>query len=55
MPDSIPPAVAEPIMASLAYEPTDRPTPAELGDALEPVLAALPKPWVSKLKPRRGR
>ena len=55
MPDSIPPAVAEPIMASLAYDPADRPTPAELGDALEPVLAALPKPWVSKLKPRRGR
>jgi serine/threonine protein kinase len=55
MPDSIPPAVAEPIMASLAYDPGDRPTPVELADALEPVLAGLPKPWVSKLKPRRGR
>jgi serine/threonine-protein kinase len=55
MPDSIPPAVAEPIMATLAYEPADRPAPVELADALEPVLAGLPKPWVSKLKPRRGR
>jgi serine/threonine-protein kinase len=55
MPDSIPPAVAEPIMACLAYEPTDRPTPVELSEALEPVFAGLPKPWVSKLKPRRGR
>ena len=54
MPDSIPPAVAEPIMAGLAHDPADRPTPVELSEALEPVLAALPKPWVSKLKPRRG-
>jgi len=53
-PDSIPPAVAEPIMACLAHEPGDRPTPIQLSEALEPVLAALPKPWVSKLKPRRG-
>jgi serine/threonine protein kinase len=55
MPDSISPAVAEAIMATLAYDPADRPSPVELANALEPVLAGLPKPWVSKLKPRRGR
>jgi len=52
--DSLPVPVAEPIVAALAYDPADRPTAAELADALEPVLEALPKPWVSKLKPRRG-
>jgi serine/threonine protein kinase len=55
LPDSIQAAVAHPLMACLAYEPADRPSPIELADALEPVLAGLPKPWVSKLKPRRGR
>jgi serine/threonine-protein kinase len=54
MPDSIPAAVAGPIMATLAYDPADRPTPVALSEALEPVLAGLPKPWVSKLKPRRA-
>jgi serine/threonine protein kinase len=55
LPEKVPPAIAEPIMSSLAYEPADRPEPAELADTLEPLLDALPKPWVSKLKPRRGR
>jgi serine/threonine-protein kinase len=54
MPESIPPAVAEPVLACLSYDPTDRPTAIELSEALEPVLAGLPKPWVSKLKPRRA-
>lgn len=49
------PEVAEAITACLAFEPEDRPTASELAAALEPVLAALPKPWVSKLKPRPGR
>ncbi len=55
LPEAVPPAIAEPILSALAYDPAARPQPAELGDALEPVLAALPRPWVSKLKPRRGR
>ena len=54
MPDAVPPAIAEPLMACLAYEPADRPTAVELSEAFERVLAGLPKPWVSKLKPRRG-
>jgi hypothetical protein len=44
--------VAEPILACLARDPADRPTAGELADALEQVLAALPKPRLSKLKPR---
>jgi serine/threonine protein kinase len=52
--EKVPPAIAEPIMSCLAYDPFDRPTAAELAATLEPVLAALPRPWISKLKPRRG-
>jgi serine/threonine protein kinase len=51
----IPLAVTEAIMTSLAFDPADRPTPAELSDQLEPVLGAMPKPRLSKLKPRLGR
>ena len=51
----LPPAVSEAIMACLALEPEARPTPAELSDRLEPVLGAMPKPRLSRLKPRLGR
>jgi eukaryotic-like serine/threonine-protein kinase len=51
----IPVEVVEAIMACLAFEPGLRPTPAELSDRLEPVLGAMPKPRLSKLKPRLGR
>jgi serine/threonine-protein kinase len=51
--DKVAPAVAEPIMSCLAYDPADRPTAAELSAMLEPVYSALPRPWISKLKPRR--
>jgi eukaryotic-like serine/threonine-protein kinase len=44
--------VAGPILACLARDPADRPAPAELTDALEPVLRAQPKPRLSGLKPR---
>ncbi len=50
-----PAPVTQAIMDCLAYDPGDRPTAAELAAELEPLLAALPRPWVSKLKPRRGR
>ena len=43
------------IMSSLAPEPEDRPAPVELATELELVLDALPKPRISKLKPRLGR
>ena len=54
LPDRMPAPLAEAIMWCLAYDPADRPTAVELAAALEPMLDALPKPWVSKLKPRRG-
>jgi serine/threonine protein kinase len=53
--DGIAKAIADPIMACLAYDPADRPTPAEVGDQLELVLDTLPKPRISKLKPRLRR
>jgi serine/threonine protein kinase len=48
----IPGAVSAAIMHCLEFEPEARPTPAELADRLEPVLGELPKPSISKLKPR---
>jgi serine/threonine protein kinase len=50
--DRVPAAIAGPIVASLAYDPAARPTPAEVAARLELVLARLPKPRISKLKPR---
>ena len=55
LPDKVAPAIAEPIMSTLAYDPAARPDAAELADTLEQLFDALPKPWISKLKPRRGR
>ncbi len=40
------------IMACLAAEPGARPEPAEIHAALEPVLAGMPAPRLSRLKPR---
>ena len=48
----LPAAVAEPILACLRPDPADRPLPAEVADALEPVLRAQAKPRLSGLKPR---
>jgi eukaryotic-like serine/threonine-protein kinase len=53
--DGVPAAIADPIMACLARDPLDRPTPAEVADRLELVLEGLPKPRISRLKPRPGR
>lgn len=50
----VPADLAEPILACLDPDPARRPTAAELGERLEPVLAGLPKPRISKLKPRLG-
>jgi eukaryotic-like serine/threonine-protein kinase len=46
------PAIREPILACLASDSALRPSPAELADRLEAVLADLPGPRISKLKPR---
>jgi serine/threonine-protein kinase len=47
-----PAAIAEPIMACLAWAPDDRPSPGEVADELELVLQGLPGPRLSRLKPR---
>lgn len=51
-PGPLPPAIAEPVLACLAREPADRPHPAQLVEAFEPVLRAQAKPRLSGLKPR---
>jgi serine/threonine protein kinase len=43
LPERTPPVVAETVLACLAKEPRDRPEPAEVADALGPVLARLPR------------
>ena len=49
---ALPASIAAPVLACLDPEPANRPRAAELGDALEPVLRAQPKPRLSGLKPR---
>ncbi len=51
-PAILPSQIAAPILACLQRNPVERPSPAELSDALEPVLAAQAKPRLSGLKPR---
>ena len=53
--DSVPTEIADPIADCLTHDPSGRPTPAELASELELVLNALPKPRISKLKPRVRR
>ena len=62
LPHEVPPALSELLFATLEPRPADRPTAAELGDALEPLVAALPRPRLGRFRPsdrgphaRRGR
>ena len=50
--DPLPPAIAEPIVACLEPDPSARPTPTDVLQVLEVAFADLPRPWLSKLKPR---
>lgn len=43
LPDIVPPPLVDIISSCLAYEPADRPAPADVADMLEPMLAALPR------------
>ena len=52
-PDHVPPALAGIIDAMLAPRPGDRPSARDVAEALEPLVAALPKrPVIGRLKPR---
>jgi serine/threonine-protein kinase len=53
--ERVPWPIAGQVAAALAPNPADRPTPAEVAEQLELVLDALPKPRISKLKPRVRR
>jgi serine/threonine protein kinase len=53
--ESIPPAIADPIMACLETDPAARPQPSETAERFERVLEGLPRPRLSRLKPRVGR
>ena len=57
--DGVPPVLAHAVMSCLERRPADRPTPAQLGDALEPVVDALPPPRLGRFRPapprRRGK
>jgi serine/threonine protein kinase len=49
----VPPALARAVMACLEPHPADRPTAGQLGDALEPLVGALPAPRIGRFRPRR--
>ncbi len=51
-PDPVPDELAALIMLCLEPDPVRRPEPGDLHAALEPILGALPKPRLSRLKPR---
>jgi eukaryotic-like serine/threonine-protein kinase len=53
--DLLPPTLASVVFACLRRDPEQRPLPAEMSADLERGLEALPKPWVSRLKPRPAR
>lgn len=51
LPATVPDDLAKPILASLDPDPAARPTPAELAEAFEPLMAALPRPRLGGWKP----
>jgi serine/threonine protein kinase len=52
--DRVPAPVAAAVMACLEFRPADRPTAGQLGDALEPLVGALPAPRIGRFRPRRS-
>ena len=51
--DRVPAPVRDAVMACLEPDPAARPTPGQLGDALEPLVGALPAPRIGRFRPRR--
>lgn len=50
LPDQVPAELADLILSCLHQDPADRPAPGEFADALEPMMAALPKARLSGFK-----
>lgn len=55
LPRTAPGPLAELILACLARRPAERPTAAEVADAMEPLIARLPKPVLAGFRPRLAR
>jgi serine/threonine protein kinase len=55
LPRSVPPSVAEIVLACLSRKPGDRPTAAHVAEALEPLIAKLPKPVLGGFRPLKRR
>jgi serine/threonine-protein kinase len=51
LPRDVPEELRELLVATLESRPGDRPTAAELGDTLEPLVAALPRPRLGRFRP----
>ena len=51
LPSEVPPVLADLVLSTLEPRPSDRPTAAELGDALEPIVAAQPRPRLGRFRP----
>ena len=51
LPTDVPPVLAELVFSTLEPQPADRPTAAQLADALEPIVAALPRPRLGRFRP----
>jgi serine/threonine protein kinase len=52
-PKRVPNVIGEMLLQSMLHEPSERPTPLEMAERLEPLLAALPrKHRLGKLRPR---
>ncbi len=51
LPAEVPQAFADLVVSALEPRPDNRPTSAELGDALEPLVAMLPRPRLGRFRP----
>ena len=53
LPRTTPPALADLVLSCLSLQPGDRPTPAQIAQAVEPLIAALPRPVLGGFRPQR--
>ena len=52
LPATVAPDIAQMVLACLAFEPADRPTPRQVAESFEPAMDRLPRPRLSGFKPR---